>query len=214
MTAVRRRVLPFMMPRSSAAPGAHCLRRPEAWAPLGSFPLVSEWSVDHQPGRQSWSRVRWSRCWSMNNRVLEEKAMSSDTMTGSGSRPGREAREETRGRLRAETSHERIQMLADPGSFTEFGSKVRHRVTAFGMQARRPEGDGVVTGLGRVSDRTVVLFAQDSAVLGGTLREMHAAKIMRGMGHAGRSRGPRIGLLCSAGARLLEGGPALDGYRA
>lgn len=148
----------------------------------------------------------------MNNRVLEEKAMSSDTMTGSGSRPGTEPREETRGRLRTETSHERIQMLADPGSFTEFGSKVKHRVTAFGMQARRPEGDGVVTGLGRVSDRTVVLFAQDSAVLGGSLGEMHAAKIMRVMEHAVRSRVPVIGLLDSGGARIQEGVAALDGY--
>ncbi|MFB4279822.1 MULTISPECIES: acyl-CoA carboxylase subunit beta [unclassified Nonomuraea] len=111
-------------------------------------------------------------------------------------------------------AHRRIDMLVDPGSFLEFGSRARHRVTAFGMEAKRPVGDGVVTGNATVGGRPIGLFAQDSAVLGGSLGEMHAAKIVGTLRRAERARIPVVGLLDSGGARIQEGLAALDGYGA
>jgi propionyl-CoA carboxylase beta chain len=108
----------------------------------------------------------------------------------------------------------RVRQFTDPGSFTEFGSRARHRAHAFGMQHKRPAGDGVVTGIGRVDGREVAVFAQDPAALGGSLGEVHAGKIARIVAHAGRARNPVVGLIDSGGARIQEGVAALDGYGA
>jgi propionyl-CoA carboxylase beta chain len=106
----------------------------------------------------------------------------------------------------------RLAGLADAGSFVEFGSQARHRVTAFGMDRRRPPGDAVVTGVARIDGRPAALFAQDPGQLGGSLGEVHAAKIGRVLEWAGRCRMPAVGLLDSGGARIQEGVSALDGY--
>jgi acetyl-CoA carboxylase carboxyltransferase component len=108
----------------------------------------------------------------------------------------------------------RINALVEAGSFHEFGSQARHHVIAFGMQDKRPAGDGVVTGTATVDGRQVGVFAQDPTVLGGSLGEIHAGKIARLLDHAGRARVPVIGLLDSGGARIQEGVAALDGYGA
>jgi propionyl-CoA carboxylase beta chain len=108
----------------------------------------------------------------------------------------------------------RIGMLVDPASFEEFGSQARHRSTAFGMAARRPPGDGVVTGPARVAGRPVGVFAQDPRILGGSLGEVHASKIVRLLEYAERAAAPVIGLLDSGGARIQEGVGSLDGYGA
>ncbi len=106
----------------------------------------------------------------------------------------------------------RITALVDLDSFSEVGSRARHRVTAFGMERKRPEGDGVVTGPARVHGRPVEVFAQDPTALGGSLGEVHAAKIAAGLDRAARARCPVVGLLDSGGARIQEGVAALDGY--
>jgi len=106
----------------------------------------------------------------------------------------------------------RIEALVDPESFNEFGSQVRHRTTAFDMMQRRPSGDGVVTGYATVDGRPIGVLAQDPSALGGSLGEMHAAKITGLLGYAERARTPVVGLLDSGGARIQEGIAALDGY--
>jgi acetyl-CoA carboxylase carboxyltransferase component len=106
----------------------------------------------------------------------------------------------------------RITALVDLDSFAEVGSQARHRVTAFGMERKRPEGDGVVTGPARIHGRPVEVFAQDPTALGGSLGEVHAAKVAAGLDRARRTRVPIIGLLDSGGARIQEGVGALDGY--
>jgi propionyl-CoA carboxylase beta chain len=58
------------------------------------------------------------------------------------------------------------------------------------------------------------MFAQDPAALGGSLGEVHAAKIVRVMDWAARGRMPVVGLLDSGGARIQEGVGSLDGYGA
>lgn len=44
------------------------------------------------------------------------------------------------------TARERIQLLVDEGSFTEFDMLKGHRCTDFGMEKEQYPGDGVVTG--------------------------------------------------------------------
>ena len=109
-------------------------------------------------------------------------------------------------------ARDRIAVLTDDGSFTEFGSQIKHQVTAFGLAGKRPAGDGVVTGTARVDGRPVALFSQDSSALGGSLGAVHAGKIARVHDIAGRGRMPVVGLLDSGGARIQEGVAALDGY--
>lgn len=106
----------------------------------------------------------------------------------------------------------RVHALTDAGSFAEFGSQARHRSHAFGMQRKRPPGDGVVTGTARLNGRPVAIFSQDPTSLGGSLGEVHAQKIARLLDKAGRGRTPVVGLLDSGGARIQEGVAALDGY--
>jgi len=106
----------------------------------------------------------------------------------------------------------RVHALTDQGSFAEFGSQARHRSHAFGMQRKRPPGDGVVTGTARLNGRPIAIFSQDPTSLGGSLGEVHAEKIARLLDKAGRARTPVVGLLDSGGARIQEGVAALDGY--
>src|SRR5260221_3452690 len=77
------------------------------------------------------------------------------------------------------TARERIDLLLDPGSFRELDAFVVQRTREFGMD--RPEnqfvGDSVITGWGTIDGRLVYIFSQDFTVMGGSLSEVHAAKI-------------------------------------
>src|SRR6266568_1738621 len=53
------------------------------------------------------------------------------------------------------TARERVEAFLDPGSFVETDALARHRSNDFGMEAKRPYGDGVVTGFGTVDGRQV-----------------------------------------------------------
>ncbi|MEO6702989.1 MAG: acyl-CoA carboxylase subunit beta [Jatrophihabitantaceae bacterium] len=115
---------------------------------------------------------------------------------------------------RPSEARRRIELLADPHSFCELGSAALHRTVAFEMAAKRPSGDGVVTGSARIDGRQVAVFSQDVSALGGSLGEVHASKISRVLDYAARSRVPVVGLLDSGGARIQEATGALDGYGA
>jgi acetyl-CoA carboxylase carboxyltransferase component len=106
----------------------------------------------------------------------------------------------------------RIGRLLDPGSFVELGARRRHRASGFGLEQRRPDGDGVVAGTGSIDGRQVNVFAQDRRVLGGSLGEAHADKIARTISQAARGGVPVVGVNDSGGARIQEGVAALDGY--
>jgi acetyl-CoA carboxylase carboxyltransferase component len=118
-------------------------------------------------------------------------------------------RQHQRGKL---TARERIDRLLDPGSFVELDALVQHRSTFFGMERRRPYGDGVVTGYGTIDGRTVAVFSQDFTVFGGSLGEAFAAKIVKVMDLALKIGCPIIGINDSAGARIQEGVEGLAGY--
>jgi propionyl-CoA carboxylase beta chain len=118
-------------------------------------------------------------------------------------------KQHAKGRL---TARERIERLLDPGSFTELDEFVRHRSHGFGMEARRPYGDAVVTGLGTINGRNVAVFSQDFTVFGGSLGEVAGEKIVKVMDHALKTGVPMIGILDSGGARIQEGVVALGKY--
>lgn len=110
------------------------------------------------------------------------------------------------------TARERIHFLLDENSFEELGSMVTHRSTEFGLDNMKFLGDGVVTGYGTIGGKLVYVFAQDFTVLGGSLAEAHAEKIVKILDHAMRNGAPVIGLNDSGGARIQEGVVSLGGY--
>ena len=110
------------------------------------------------------------------------------------------------------TARERIESLLDPDSFVELDAMVKHRSNNFGLDNKRPDGDGVVTGHGTINGRIVYLFAQDFTVFGGALGEAHAQKICKVMDLAAKTGCPIIGLNDSGGARIQEGVVSLGGY--
>ncbi|GAA8847991.1 acyl-CoA carboxylase subunit beta [Helicobacter pylori] len=110
------------------------------------------------------------------------------------------------------TARERIALLLDEDSFVEMDKYARHRSTAFGQEANRPYGDGVVTGYGTVDGRQVAVFAQDFTVFGGSLGEVFGEKITKVMDFAMKIGCPVVGLNDSGGARIQEGVVSLGLY--
>ncbi len=111
-----------------------------------------------------------------------------------------------------QTARERLDILLDPGSFRELDAFAEHRSTDFGMQHRRTPGDSVVTGWGTIDGRLVYVFSQDFTVIGGTLSEAHARKIVKIMDMAMKVGAPVVGLNDSGGARIQDGVDSLGGY--
>jgi len=110
------------------------------------------------------------------------------------------------------TARERMNMFFDEGTFVELDQFVTHRCTNFGMEKKSLPGEGVVTGYGSVNGRLVYAFAQDFTVEGGSLGEMHAAKICKTLDLALKMGAPVIGINDSGGARIQEAIDALSGY--
>ena len=110
------------------------------------------------------------------------------------------------------TARERIEKLVDPGSFTEFDEFARHRSVHFGMEKNRPYGDGVIIGIATIDNRNIALFSQDFTIMGGSLGEVMAEKIIKIMEYALKNGMPLIGISDSGGARIQEGVSALSGY--
>lgn len=110
------------------------------------------------------------------------------------------------------TAYERLDILLDAGSFREIDAFVEHRSSNFGLDKKKFPGDSVVTGWGTVDGRLVYVYSQDFTVLGGSLSEVHAQKIIKIMQMAMKSGAPMIGLNDSGGARIQEGVESLAGY--
>ena len=138
-------------------------------------------------------------------KVLEEKI--AEAILGGGQ--NRIDAQHKKGKL---TARERIHFLLDQGSFQEMGQLVTHRSVNFGLDKQRFLGDGVVTGYGTIEGRLVYVFSQDFTVLGGSLAEAHAEKIVKIMDLAMKNGAPVIGLNDSGGARIQEGVVSLGGY--
>ena len=93
---------------------------------------------------------------------------------------------------------ERIDKLLDPGSpLLELSS-----LAGWGMYENEAPGAGLVTGIGRVSGREVVIVANDATVKGGTYYPITVKKHLRAQEIAAQNRLPCVYLVDSGGAFL------------
>ena len=101
-----------------------------------------------------------------------------------------------KGRL---TARERIGLLVDPASFFEIGS-----FAAYGMYEEwgGAPSAGVVTGLGRIHTRLVMIIANDATVKAGAFFPMTSKKVIRAQNVAIENRIPTMYLVDSAGVFL------------
>jgi len=97
------------------------------------------------------------------------------------------------------TARERIQLLADPGSFFELGLYAAHKMD--GEWGGAPAA-GVITGLARIETRMVMLIVNDATVKAGAFFPMTAKKVIRAQNIAIENRIPTIYLVDSAGVFL------------
>jgi len=141
------------------------------------------------------------------DRFAEVRLRHANAEAGGGEE--RNARQHKEGKLSA---RERIDLLLDEDTFEEMDKLVRHRCSDFGMDQQVIDGDGFVTGYGRIHGRPVYVFAQDFTVFGGSLSEANAQKICKIMDLALKTGAPVIGLNDSGGARIQEGVLSLAGY--
>lgn len=109
-------------------------------------------------------------------------------------------------------ANSRINAFVDAGSFVEIGAMVTARSTDFALQECSAPGDGVVTGYATVEGKLVYVYSQDASVLGGSIGEMHAKKIVRLYDMAMKMGAPVVALVDCAGLRLEEAADALDGF--
>jgi methylmalonyl-CoA decarboxylase subunit alpha len=135
-------------------------------------------------------------------RAVREQALAKPSDTATAAQPAK-------GKL---TARERMELLLDPGSFNEVEQLRRHRAVGFGLEAKKPYTDGVITGRGTVEGRTVFVYAHDFPIFGGALGEAHATKIHKMMDMAIAAGAPLVSLNDGAGARIQEGVSALAGY--
>jgi 3-methylcrotonyl-CoA carboxylase beta subunit len=97
------------------------------------------------------------------------------------------------------TARERINLLADPGSFFELGLYAAHKM--YEEWGGAPAA-GVITGLARIQTRMVMLIVNDATVKAGAFFPMTAKKVIRAQNIAIENRIPTIYLVDSAGVFL------------
>ncbi len=143
----------------------------------------------------------------MERKILELKEKMEKARVGGGEASIKKQHE--RGKL---TARERIELLLDEGSFEEIDMLRTHDCHEFGMEKKIFMGDGMVSGYGTVEGRLAFVYSFDFTVIGGSLSETVAAKIVKIMEMAAKTGAPVIGINDSGGARIQEGVGALAGY--
>ncbi len=121
-----------------------------------------------------------------------------------GGGPDKAKKEHDRGKL---TARERVERLCDPGArFVEIGL-----LMAYDQYDGQAPGAGVITGLGRVHGREVVVVANDATVKAGSWWPETIRKILRAQEIAMRCRIPIVYLVDSAGVNLPYQGGVFPG---
>src|SRR6266545_3690628 len=125
--------------------------------------------------------------------VADLRARLRDVQAGGG--PDAVRRHRRRGKLLA---RERIARLTDPGApFLELGA-----LAAGGLYDGEAPSAGIVTGIGTVAGREVMIVANDATVKGGTYYPLTVKKHLRAQEVAEQNRLPCIYLVDSGGAFL------------
>jgi len=137
-------------------------------------------------------------------RELTEQLVQLETRLRSGGGTEKIDRQHQQGKL---TARERIQLLLDKDSYSqEIGLLV-----AYDQYDGGAPGAGVVTVVGRVEGREVVIVANDATVKAGSWWPETIKKILRAQEIAMRSRVPIIYLVDSAGVNLPYQGGVFPG---
>jgi acetyl-CoA carboxylase carboxyltransferase component len=111
------------------------------------------------------------------------------------------ARQHALGKL---TVRERVDLLADTGSFQEYGQLCSHVSEAVQSTNEMTPADGVVAGFGKIDGRFVAVVAEDFTVKGGSHGVINAKKKLHVVQMARRERVPMIWMVDGAGARGQE----------
>jgi acetyl-CoA carboxylase carboxyltransferase component len=114
-------------------------------------------------------------------------------------RPDAVAKQHGLGKL---TARERIDRLVDDGTFREFGGLVD---AARGLERLEAPADGVVTGVGELDGRPVVIMSFDFSVFGGSNGTTGGLKVARCCERAADEGCPLVMLLDGGGHRIQEG---------
>ncbi len=129
----------------------------------------------------------------MDALAADLRARLEEARKGGGDEAVRRAREQGKLLVR-----ERIERLLDPGTpFLEIGALAAH-----GLYEGAAPAAGLVTGVGRVAGREVVVVANDPTVKGGTYFPLTVKKHLRAQEIAAENRLPCLYLVDSGGAFL------------
>lgn len=130
----------------------------------------------------------------VNRGLVEELRERSGKAALGGSEDSRK-RHTSRGKL---LPRDRVMRLLDPGApFLEVG-----QLTAFGLYNDEAPAAGVITGIGRVSGREVMIVANDATVKGGAYFPLTVKKHLRAQEIALENKLPCFYLVDSGGANL------------
>jgi acetyl-CoA carboxylase carboxyltransferase component len=102
------------------------------------------------------------------------------------------------------TARERIDLLVEPGTFSELGLHAGIHYSVRGLEDKEAPADGVITGYGKVDGRMVAIAAYDFTVMAGSMGMTGETKVARLRELALTKRMPMVWLLDSAGARIQE----------
>jgi 3-methylcrotonyl-CoA carboxylase beta subunit len=130
-----------------------------------------------------------------HNRGLVEALCERVAIAALGGPESARQRHAARGKL---LPRQRVERLLDPGSpFLEIG-----QLAACDLYNGEAPGAGVITGIGRVSGREVMIVANDATVKGGAYFPMTVKKHLRAQEIAQQNRLPCVYLVDSGGANL------------
>ncbi len=130
-----------------------------------------------------------------HNRALKDELWARVAKAALGGDEKSRDRHVSRGKL---LPRDRVERLLDPGSpLLEIG-----QLAAGGLYNDEVPGAGIITGIGRVSGRQYMIFANDATVKGGTYFPMTVKKHLRAQEIAQQNRLPCIYLVDSGGANL------------
>jgi 3-methylcrotonyl-CoA carboxylase beta subunit len=130
-----------------------------------------------------------------HNRALAEDLRARVAQSALGGSEKARAKHTERGKL---LPRERVERLLDPGSpFLEIG-----QLAACDMYEGEVPGAGLITGIGRVSGRQVMIVCNDATVKGGTYYPLTVKKHLRAQEIAEQNRLPCVYLVDSGGANL------------
>jgi 3-methylcrotonyl-CoA carboxylase beta subunit len=130
-----------------------------------------------------------------HNRALVDTLREEVAKAALGGSEATRQRHVARGKL---LPRQRVERLLDPGSpFLEIG-----QLAACDLYDGEAPGAGVITGIGRVSGREVMIVANDATVKGGAYFPMTVKKHLRAQEIAQQNRLPCVYLVDSGGANL------------